>query len=45
VRDRLGTQPDALYKRLIWGPISRTLLICSVIGVTVYWLAMFELKP
>lgn len=45
IRHRLGTAPDSDYRRFVWRPAFRSLLIATAVGVSVFWLAVIVLKP
>jgi hypothetical protein len=45
IRPRLGTEPDSAYRRLVWQPVFRSLLVATAVGVSVFWLAVIVLKP
>lgn len=45
VRPALGGRPDAVYRRFVWRPAFRQLLIACVTGTLVYWAAWLLLAP
>lgn len=45
VRPALGGRPDAVYRRFVWQPAFRQLLIACVTGTLVYWAAWLILAP
>jgi hypothetical protein len=44
IRGRLGDAPEAMYRRLMWGPTFSTLLRVTSVGVIAYWLGMWFLQ-
>jgi hypothetical protein len=44
-RDRLGLEPESLYRRFLSRPTFRALLIATTSGMILFWIGLLGLRP